>query len=142
SAPDATILTLDVKEFPPERLRVYRSFRRSGQGLEVYRGDSHLAETRDVVERYFAGEPLDFLFVDGDHAYESVRPGYEPYAPLVRPGGLIALHDIVGADETRVGGVPRFWREIRPELVDATEIVESGDQEAFGIGVGRVPAPG
>src|SRR5436190_11149755 len=73
SAADAAILTLDVKEFPPERLRVYRSFRRSGQRLEIYRGDSHLAETRDAVERYFAGEPLDFLFIDGDHAYESVR---------------------------------------------------------------------
>jgi len=41
------------------------------------------------------GEPLDFLFIDGDHTYEGVKRDFEMYSPLVRNGGIIAFHDIV-----------------------------------------------
>ena len=34
---------------------------------------------------------IDFLFLDGDHSYEGVRRDFENYAPLVRPGGIVAL---------------------------------------------------
>lgn len=37
---------------------------------------------------------MDFLFIDGDHAYEGVKADFEMYSPLVRKGGLVALHDI------------------------------------------------
>jgi predicted O-methyltransferase YrrM len=62
---------------------------------------------------------------------------YELYAPLVRPGGLIAFHDIVPGDAELVGGVPRFWEELMGSH-ETTELVESWDQEAYGIGVVRV----
>ncbi|CAN2046944.1 hypothetical protein GMMP1_370018 [Candidatus Magnetomoraceae bacterium gMMP-1] len=38
---------------------------------------------------------VDFLFIDGDHTYWGVRSDYFTYAPLVRPGGIVALHDAV-----------------------------------------------
>jgi predicted O-methyltransferase YrrM len=38
---------------------------------------------------------LDFLFIDGDHTYEGVKQDFEMYTPLVRKGGLVAMHDIV-----------------------------------------------
>jgi predicted O-methyltransferase YrrM len=139
SADDASILSLDVKTFSPDRLRIYGAFGRPRQRVVVRRADSHDRATADAVRAFFGGAPLDLLFIDGDHAYDSVRRDYEVYSPLVRPDGLIALHDIVDGDETKVGGVPRFWREIRDELVGATEIVESWTQGAFGIGVGRPP---
>jgi predicted O-methyltransferase YrrM len=77
------------------------------------------------------------LFIDGDHSYEGVRRDWELYSPLVRPGGLIALHDIVEGPEWAVGEVPRFWREVRDTLDDVVELVESRDQGGYGIGVGR-----
>jgi predicted O-methyltransferase YrrM len=66
-----------------------------------------------------------------------VRRDYELYAPLVRDGGLIAFHDIVNGREEMVGGVPRFWREVRTELDNPREIVESWEQGGYGIGLGR-----
>ncbi len=136
-ADDARILSLDIARFDPLRLRIYRGFGRRGQRIEVQQADSHRDGTRERVERFFDGEPLDLLFIDGDHAYDAVRDDFERYAPLVRPGGLIALHDIVDGDDSLVGGVPRFWREIRGELDQPRELVESWEQGCYGIGVGR-----
>ncbi len=47
-------------------------------------GRRHAAEQRD---------PVDLVFIDGDHAYESVRGDWEAWSSLVAPGGVIALHD-------------------------------------------------
>jgi predicted O-methyltransferase YrrM len=140
SAPDARILSVDVREFGRLRRQLYRSFGRRRQRIEVYRGDSQLPTTRTAIERYFRGKPLDLLFIDGDHSYESVRRDYELYAPLVRNGGTIAFHDVVDGPESSVGGVPRFWREVRSSLADSVEIVQSRDQGGYGIGVGMKPA--
>ena len=63
---------------------------------------------------------------------------YEMYAPLLRPGGLIALHDIVPGSPDLVGGVPRFWQELKAEI-EVEEIVEDWDQGGFGIGVVTTP---
>lgn len=35
----------------------------------------------------------DLVFIDGDHRYEACRRDIEGYAPLVRPGGILAGHD-------------------------------------------------
>ena len=54
--------------------------------------------------------PYDFLFIDGDHTYESVRADWDNYYPMVREGGFIALHDIL----PRPGyGVSLLWEQIK-----------------------------
>lgn len=40
---------------------------------------------------------LDILMIDGDHSYEGVKADLENYAPLVRVGGKIIMHDVVSA---------------------------------------------
>ena len=37
--------------------------------------------------------PVDFLFIDGYHSTEAALSDYRMYAPLVRSGGIIAIHD-------------------------------------------------
>ena len=36
---------------------------------------------------------LDLLFIDGDHAYEAAASDLAHYAPKLRPGGVLAMHD-------------------------------------------------
>ncbi len=38
-------------------------------------------------------EPLDLVFIDGDHSYECVRQDIDSWMPKVRPGGILAGHD-------------------------------------------------
>ena len=80
------------------------------------------------------GRKLDFLFIDGDHRYEGVRRDFEMYGPLVRRGGIIAFHAIVPGPPENVGGVPRFWREIKNRY-KYLEIVKDWNQGGYGIGV-------
>jgi len=38
-------------------------------------------------------KPIDYLFIDGDHRYESVKKDFEDWYPKVHQGGFISIHD-------------------------------------------------
>ena len=38
-------------------------------------------------------EPVEFIFIDGDHTYEAVRADWEAWSSLVAPRGIVAVHD-------------------------------------------------
>ena len=42
----------------------------------------------------FADGALDFVFIDADHSYESVKQDITAWLPKVRPGGFVTGHDI------------------------------------------------
>lgn len=140
--PRATLISIDLPDgnfgegYPVWRIPIYRRFALPTQALTLIRADSHLGSTRERVETALEGRQIDLLFIDGDHTYEGVRRDYEDYAPLVRPGGLIAFHDIVEGPPEAVGGVPRFWKELH-ERIGGEEIVADRSQGACGIGLIR-----
>jgi cephalosporin hydroxylase len=120
--------------------------------VHVVIGDSHGQKTRQAVQEILdsatlgilgPGQKLDFLFIDGDHSYEGVKADFEDYKGLVRPGGLIAFHDIVDSEFHRKRGcnVAKFWKELLCSLPggvsDCWEFHHSGS-EWGGIGVIQV----
>ena len=91
------------------------------------------------MRQRFDAEPVDFLFIDGDHSYEGVSRDFALYSSLVRPGGLVAFHDV--APRVSAGtGVPQFWNEFKATH-DTQERV-APNEPSYGIGVWRVPAAG
>lgn len=50
--------------------------------------------------------PIGFLWIDGNHSYESVRSDFMGFAPSVVSGGIIALHDTYSFE-----GVRKFVEE-------------------------------
>jgi predicted O-methyltransferase YrrM len=138
SEPDALIVSIDLT-IAPHTAALRERFARPGQRLVSIAGDSHSEEeTAAELERLLAGEKLDVLFIDGDHSYEGIRADFERYAPLVREGGIIALHDInedFGADSPSISGdVPRFWRELK-ERHRTEELIADPEQDGYGIGI-------
>lgn len=137
--PDALLVTVDID--PAHDSTLMRSFARRGQRVELIIGDSTSEPVKSRIESYFP-DGVDYAFIDGDHSYEGVRADFEAYSPLVRPGGVIAFHDIVDDNRTRfgvdtggwAGGVPRFWREIR-DRYEHREFIDDPDQDGLGIGV-------
>jgi cephalosporin hydroxylase len=81
-------------------------------GSVVLIGDSHDPSSVAWLDAQLAGDPVDALIIDGDHTYAGVSDDLGRYGPLVRPGGLILLHDIVTVDPR--AEVRLLW----PELVD------------------------
>lgn len=49
-------------------------------------------------------DKIDLLFIDGAHEYDAVLQDYEQWSPLVRPGGMIAFHDVVTEDNPDPAG--------------------------------------
>lgn len=131
----ATVISLDLPGgpfgggYPDARKELYEAFALPGQTMHLMREDSHRPETLEGLKDLLKGRQIDFMLIDGDHTYEGVKQDYEMYAGLVRPGGIIAFHDIVYAE-----GVARFWEELRVQQPSAREYVAKQGRK-FGLGL-------
>jgi predicted O-methyltransferase YrrM len=137
AAPDAVIVSLDLpisamgRLYRAAQVPLFHQFTRQQQSLHLLRKNSHDPATQREVSRILHERRLDFLFIDGDHAYESVKADFQGYAPFVRSGGVVALHDIAMGQPS---GVSRFWSELRKRHRHA-EFVHDKGPKAMGIGV-------
>ena len=134
----ATVISLDLPMSLFGRvcrwvqIPMFQRFTRNGQTLHLLRADSHRRDTLSRVAKLLNGRRLDLLFIDGDHTYAGVRADFEMYAPMVRPGGIVAFHDI--APQPPPSEVVRLWQEIKPRYRHR-EILHSTARDAMGIGV-------
>jgi predicted O-methyltransferase YrrM len=114
-------------------------------GVELWSYDFHVAlrpdmpgaqldaELRSALERYELDgkvhllvadsrtadpppEPLELLFIDGDHSYEGAKADFERWSAFVAPGGHVLFHDAVdtGGYGNVYPGVARVVGEIGP----------------------------
>jgi predicted O-methyltransferase YrrM len=95
--------------------------------------NSHSSETQAAV--YEITQSLDFLFIDGDHSYVGIKSDFLEYGPLVKSGGIIALHDISIYNSPNQSDVSRFWKEIREAGYTIRELYSQPGQDMCGIGV-------
>jgi hypothetical protein len=113
-----------------------------GMGLNVHliEEDSHNPTTFYHLLKLLSGRKADVLLVDGDHTYEGVKMDWLMYSPLVRPGGIVAFHDITPMSVQRGPlevGVPQLWNEIKGDYKHAEYIAQPNRK--FGIGVLWMP---
>jgi predicted O-methyltransferase YrrM len=141
SAPGALIVSIDLAISPHTRA-LREQLAKDGQRVVSLAGNSRDEAVATHLERLLEGRPLDALFIDGDHSYDGVRADFERYVPLVRSGGIVALHDINEDFRTRhgivtpsiSGDVPRFWLELK-ERHRTEELIADPEQDGFGIGL-------
>jgi predicted O-methyltransferase YrrM len=139
---DARLLSLDLA-YDPLQVDVNGRLGAAGQDVRALQGDSHAATTLERVRGWLGAEPVDFLFIDGDHSFAGVAKDFEMYGPLVKTGGTVAFHDIVPDSRTRhgvvtsadVGEVPSFWQRLKASGRPVTELVDDPEQDGLGIGV-------
>jgi predicted O-methyltransferase YrrM len=136
---DAEMIGIDLLLKNKGKLRLFQDANRQ---VTLLRGSSSNAEMIERVRTALRGELLDLIFIDGDHSYEGVKADFLAYSPLVRPGGMIAFHDIVQDHRARfgsntpgwAGGVPQFWQEIKAGRTTFEFVADAG-QDGCGIGV-------
>lgn len=134
TAPRGHVIAVDA--LAGENVRVmtsrFRKLARPSQDVTCVWRDSHSASAAAEVAAALNGASLDVLFLDGDHSAAGVARDYEMYSPLVRPGGVIAFHDIDGKASS---GVPAFWHALRHrhESVEFVDHVHA--PHGLGIGV-------
>lgn len=143
AADDATIISLDLPGgafgggYMPWKIPLYQSFAKPGQTMHLIRDDSHSPLTLERIRGILGGRRLDFLLIDGDHTYDGVKLDHEMYAPLVRPGGVIAFHDIA-RDLPQIGNaVGRYWQTVKAATPHQEFRVKDPVLGDVGIGVIR-----
>ena len=118
---------------------LYESFPPENSGCKVVhlQGDSHNSAFKTQVKQELGGEQVDFLFIDGDHTESGVEADYNDYHHLVRPGGIIAFHDIIEKQALPTNQVYYFWKRLKQGKT-TEEFIDDPKQTGFGIGILRV----
>lgn len=82
-------------------------------------GKSQEQATINRVKDILNGKLVDFLFIDGSHYYQDVKDDFNMYKELVRPGGVVAFHDVIlrGNDTVEVY---KLWEELQKEYKTKT----------------------
>jgi hypothetical protein len=138
---DALIVSIDLPGGPfggvlDNSTLGFETFSKPKQTLHLLSKDSHEKDTLERLEEILDGRKIDFLMIDGDHTYSGVKQDWEMYSPLVRPNGLIALHDICFHKTMTSCQVDRFWLEIKDKY-EHHSLIDGNDSTWGGIGLIR-----
>lgn len=138
--PGARIISLDLPcgmyggGYPAWKGLLFRRLAGKERDLHLIRGDSHSPESLAAVMEILRGRSVDVLLIDADHSYAGVKQDFERYRHFVKPGGIIAFHDILQNKFDPDIDVARFWNEVKRDY-RSEEIVNDRAQGQFGIGL-------
>ena len=82
--PHVHIFSIDIKPAPGETIHL-KEEKLSHLVTQI------LGDSKEVGRTW--NEPIDFLFVDGCHLYESVVADIETWTPHLKDGAIVAFHD-------------------------------------------------
>lgn len=123
---------------PAFKNTIWKGWIPEGVTLQAITGNS---TSPSVIAKVQAASPfIDFLFLDGDHSYEGIKADWENYGQMVRPGGVVAMHDLIapkGRERIQVG---RFFGELKAAGYRTAELYSTPGQRMMGIGVVYIDA--
>lgn len=150
AAGDALLVGTDTPGTPPEVQANLKACLFPAQVGKIFLGDNRSKSFRDEALQYIAefkrmrhgkehAQPIDFLFIDGNHHWEDVSLDYALWEPFVRSGGIIGFHDILETNHPEIDS-PRFWREKvlgedRDKWSFSTACIAADLTKAYGIGL-------
>jgi len=110
-APDGIVTGIDPHPkgrwgWSLDRWVAIRELRRSPAGkARLFRTTSEQAvkEWRD---------PIDFMFIDGDHSWAGIQHDWTHWSPFVQVGGIVALHDSRAQEGSPDHDSIRFMHEV------------------------------
>lgn len=122
------------------RSRVESELKQEGHEIHWLLEDSHDPRTLVRLHSVLEGRQIDVLHIDGDHSKEGVLADWAAYEPLVRPGGLVLLHDTANPTEQVAAAFAELQR-CPPPQVDTFQLVYNvHDTIPLGLGIIRKKA--
>jgi predicted O-methyltransferase YrrM len=90
-------------------------------------GNSQSEDMFEQVKKEF--NQVDFLMIDGDHSHQGSYNDYLMYKNLVRPGGMIAFHDIIDSPNHHMLRcfVADTWKLVKNDHKNFKEFIYTND---------------
>lgn len=125
---DATIVTVDITDLNPDLHAV--------GGITKLNGDANSEYILQRVMLAFGGEPVDLIFIDGDHRFLPAITNFGLYSSLLQPR-FVVIDDIVLND-----GMRAMWDVIcasyGAEAVNCVDVTPGVRSSACGFGLVRL----
>ena len=118
TAPNSSVVTIDTYNSPKVRAKDFEVNFKLLQKLEIY-NVRLIQSTSEAFGNKYKGA-IDFLWIDGYHAYEFVKKDIEIWGSKLKTGCIICGHDYTGHD----GNVTRAVDEL---------VRDSDDYEDFNV---------
>jgi predicted O-methyltransferase YrrM len=124
AAPGALVVSIDTGTWNPQGRfdKWFEWTRNSGVVLLPLLGDSKDSIIIRQVKK--VATPIDFLFIDGSHTEADCQADFDNYWPLIRKGGICAMHDIAPEHANQEAyGVHRVWERIKASGIRTEEMI-------------------
>lgn len=95
----------DLYDTENKRVNTFPEFEKNIEKADLLDTVIPIVAKSHVVARHWA-TPLSLIFIDGSHSFESAKKDYVSWATHIKPGGLLAIHDIF-FDPEQGGDAPR-----------------------------------
>ena len=133
------LYTIDIQEREWSWKKEYNP----GKILVKITGDSTHLSTIQKLNLMLDGDKLDFIFIDGNHNYDSVKLDFRNYLNMTRTDSIIAFHNIYlrlrdpeSIDKDRFhGSVTKLWEELKHEYKTEEYWNSVADPNSTGIGI-------
>lgn len=135
AAPGSTVVSLDSYVTGVDNRHLYDSWVPPLVSLHTLEGDSHSPNTVAEVAKH---GPFDWVLIDAGHYLAEVTADWNLYSPLVAPGGIACLHDILTHPKWPSIEVGQLWEQIKKEHL-TFEIVADRNAEWGGVGCVMFP---
>ena len=126
------VVAVDSYQTGVDNRQLFEEWKDPRTQLEIIVGNS-LDEATQVRVAEFG--KFDWVWIDAGHFDAEVRADYAAYASLCRPGGIIALHDILNHPAHPEIQVEGLWRDVQRAGAVTRELVADPHAEWGGIGV-------
>lgn len=83
----------DLYDSASEQMDTFREFRRTIRRADLDAQVVPIVAPSMVAAQHWS-TPLGFVFIDGGHSMEAAQCDYRAWASHVKPGGILAIHDI------------------------------------------------
>lgn len=84
------------------------------------------------IDVYDIAEPVDLVFIDGEHSYEAAKKDIHAWIPKIRKGGVISGHDYMDKITTDTE-VKKAVDEIFPIVNLEDDILENGELKIWWV---------
>lgn len=83
------------------KVRTFEEFKKNVKMANVDDVVVSIVKTSEEAEKDWNNQPIEFLWIDGNHEYEFVKLDFDKWSPYLTDGGIIAFHDTVHSPEVR-----------------------------------------